>query len=124
MNIKDVVELDSKVLTYVFSCLLICGTCFLAGRYTAPKPSVDDVCSSEKKKVKSRDVEINRLDGEVARLQSQLESCEDGCQNKLDAQASRKNLECGASRAKDVSRLKAKFKQYKCSRCKTEGYCK
>ena len=124
MNIKDIVELDGKVLTYVLSCLIICGACFLVGRYTAPKPSIDDVCLSEKKKVKSRDVEIGRLNGEVARLKSQLKSCEDGCQAKLDAQAVRKNLECGTSRAEDVTRLKAKFKQYKCSRCKTEGYCK
>ena len=124
MNIKDIVELDGKVLTYVLSCLLVCGVCFFAGRYTAPKPSVDDVCASDKKKVKSRDVEIARLDGEVDLLKTQLESCEDGCQSKLDAQAQRKNAECETSRAEDVSRLKVKFRRYKCSRCKAEGLCK
>ena len=124
MDIKSILDLDRKILTYTLSGILVCGICFFVGRCSAPPPSKDDVCSDEMAKVRSRDTSIANLNERISLQKGQLETCEDNCGKRLGDQAKRKNTECDTLRAADVTRLKTRFTNYKCNQCKSEGLCK
>lgn len=124
MSIKDLAEFDDKVWKYLLACVVVCVSCFLAGRYTAPKPTEDSICGARIRSNKELTAKVSSRDQQIVRLKADLKTCQDDTDSRIQKKIDEKDAECETKVSEAIEKQKKRYLGFKCRTCIQEGYCK
>lgn len=124
MNILILKNALSKVKVSNLLLSVVAILIFIGGRATVSLPPKNQYCASYLKEIERLKKEVEYLKEKVALLQEQLSNCEQECASRVRFAIDQKDKNMKDELAKQITKLKDSFLQFKCENCKKLGRCK